>query len=444
MERKLGSKIWLSLIIFGLFGQVAWVVENMYFNVFMYKTVTFDLNATAAMVAASAVVATVFTVFAGNLSDKLGKRKLFISAGYILWGFSLMVFAAISVGNTQKMFPAANAVVMTVVLIIIMDCVMTALGSTANDAAFNAWVTDVTNSKNRGKAESVLSIMSVIALLVVFGAFDGLTKQGKWKEFFLILGSITAASGVLGLFLIKDSPAIKPKKTKYFKDVLYGFRLSTIKENKYLYIIFAAMAIIGVANNIYMPYLIVYIEFALGISDYSILLGVVILLSSALSVITGVISDKYDRRKFFLPILGVYIAGCLGMFFAVGMVFVSIAGIVLMTGNLALAFIIAASARDLTPADKSGLFQGIRMVFYVLIPMCVGPFIGSFISRTSNATYTDPVTFEVQPIPSRYMFIGAIAVVLFILIPLFFIMKMDKSKLKLNDNTKQISATVED
>lgn len=436
MEKKLSPKIWLSVIIFGLFGQVAWVVENMYFNVFMYKTVTFNLNATAAMVAASAIVATVFTIMAGNLSDKFGKRKLFISGGYILWGFSLMIFAAISVTNTEKLFPGADAIALTVVIIIFMDCIMTALGSTANDAAFNAWVTDVTNSKNRGKAESVLSIMSVVALLVVFGAFDGLTKQGKWTEFFLILGSITTASGILGIFLIKDSPAILPKKSNYLKDVAYGFKLSTIKENKYLYIVLAAMAIVGIANNIYMPYLIVYIEFALGIKDYSILLGIVILISSALSVLTGFISDKYDRRKFLIPVIGLYIIGCVGMFFAKGLALTALAGTVLMTGNLALAFIIAASARDLTPADKSGLFQGIRMVFYVLIPMCVGPFIGAFISRTSNASYTDPLTLETQPIPSKFIFLGAIAVVLFILIPVYFILKMDRSKLKINDLTK--------
>jgi MFS family permease len=443
MEKKLSAKIWLSVIIFGLFGQVAWVVENMYFNVFMYKTVTYNLNATAAMVAASAVVATIFTIMAGNLSDRLGKRKLFISAGYILWGFSLMTFAAISVANTQKIFPAANAVAMTVTIIIFMDCIMTALGAMANDAAFNAWVTDVTNSKNRGKAESVLSIMSVIALLVVFGAFDGLTKQGKWKEFFLILGSITTASGVLGLFLIKDSPAISPKKSNYLKDVAYGFKISTIKENKYLYIIFSAMAVVGIANNIYMPYLIVYVEYGLGVGNYAIMLGIVILLSSALSVLIGIISDKFDRRKFLLPILGVYVVGCVAMFFAYGMAGAAIAGTVLMTANLALSFTIAALARDLTPADKAGMFQGIRMIFFVLIPMCVGPFIGAFISRTSNAAYTDPLTLETQPIPSKYMFIGAIVVVLFVLIPLYFIFKMDKKELKTNDATKKAEAQID-
>ena len=30
------SRFWLALVIFSLTGQVAWVVENMYFNVFFY------------------------------------------------------------------------------------------------------------------------------------------------------------------------------------------------------------------------------------------------------------------------------------------------------------------------------------------------------------------------------------------------------------------------
>ena len=34
---KKNRKFWIALIIFSLTGQVAWVVENMYFNVFIYK-----------------------------------------------------------------------------------------------------------------------------------------------------------------------------------------------------------------------------------------------------------------------------------------------------------------------------------------------------------------------------------------------------------------------
>ena len=61
-ESALGARIWAALLSFGLIGQVAWVVENMYFNVFLYNTITGDTGMIAAMVAASAVVAAVTTL----------------------------------------------------------------------------------------------------------------------------------------------------------------------------------------------------------------------------------------------------------------------------------------------------------------------------------------------------------------------------------------------
>ena len=96
-KTKLGGRFWLALTVFSLVGQVAWVVENMYFNVFIYKM----FHATAAqislMVAASAVVATLTTILIGALSDRVGRRKIFICVGYLLWGISILSFALIPV-----------------------------------------------------------------------------------------------------------------------------------------------------------------------------------------------------------------------------------------------------------------------------------------------------------------------------------------------------------
>ena len=92
---KLGGKFWLALTIFSLMGQVAWVVENMYLNVFMYKTFNASASNISAMVAASAITATLTTVFMGALSDRIGKRRLFICGGYILWGISIFAFSNI-------------------------------------------------------------------------------------------------------------------------------------------------------------------------------------------------------------------------------------------------------------------------------------------------------------------------------------------------------------
>lgn len=82
MKNKLSSRFWLALTIFSLMGQVAWVVENMYFNVFIYKMFHASAADISAMVTASAVTATLTTVFMGALSDKVGKRKLFIRSAH--------------------------------------------------------------------------------------------------------------------------------------------------------------------------------------------------------------------------------------------------------------------------------------------------------------------------------------------------------------------------
>lgn len=84
--KKLTFRHWLSLILIGLTGQFAWTIENMYFNVYLFNTISQNYSYISAMVAASAVVATLTTLLIGVLSDRLGKRKAIVVSGYILWG----------------------------------------------------------------------------------------------------------------------------------------------------------------------------------------------------------------------------------------------------------------------------------------------------------------------------------------------------------------------
>ena len=104
MNRK---RFWIALFVFSLIGQIAWVVENMYFNVFIYHMFNASQSDIALMVQASAVAATLTTLLIGALSDRLGKRKAFITVGYILWGVSILCFAALRVDWIAKIFPSA-------------------------------------------------------------------------------------------------------------------------------------------------------------------------------------------------------------------------------------------------------------------------------------------------------------------------------------------------
>ncbi len=411
---KLKKRIWATLILIGLIGQFAWTIENMYFNVYLYNTISQDTTAIAVMVAASAAAATLTTLVMGALSDKLAKRKVFICAGYILWGISTLSFGFISVENMASWFPAANAVALASGSVVAMDCVMTFFGSTANDAAFNAYITDVTDESNRGRAESVLATLPLISMLVIFGLFDGMTQNGRWKEFFLIFGIIVILTGITGIFLIRE-PQLKKHDERYFSNIIYGFRPLVIKQNGALYTALAAFGIFSVAVQVFFPYLIIYLQNYLHIDAYAVVLGIVLIFASAVSVLSGGLMDKLGRLNCVLPAAGIMLAGLVLMFFARSAVFVTVSGAIMMSGYMLVTAALSATVRDHTPEGKVGMFQGIRMIFAVLLPMVIGPFIGSAVIKGSGATYTE--LGIVKDVPTPYIFLASAAVLLFTAIP---------------------------
>ena len=424
MKERLGARKWATLLLIGLFGQFAWTIENMYFNVFLYKTISTDPGYIAAMVGWSAAAATLTTLLMGALSDRVGKRKAFIAVGYVLWGLSTAAFGYITPENAAKLFPGANAVAAAATMVVVLDCVMTFFGSTANDAAFNAWVTDSTTTGNRGRAESVLAILPLISMLIIFGAFDGLTQQGKWREFFNIFGLAVSAVGIIALLLVKDEPGLRPRRDSYFKNLLYGLRPSVVRENPELYLSFAAFCLFSVAVQVFFPFLIIYIQYYLGIMDYALVLGVVLILASVASVLSGKWIDRFGKLRFTVPAAAVMLTGLIGMFFVRSQIGVIIAGTVMMSGYMMLTATLSANIRDWTPTDKVGHFQGIRMIFQVLLPMIIGPNIGAAVIRSNPMTYEDLGQIKTVPTPGIYL--AAAAVLLLITVPVLLLKKRER------------------
>ena len=421
MKNKLGLRKWLTLILVGLFGQFAWTIENMYFNVFLYNTISTDPGYIAAMVGWSAAAATVTTLLMGALSDRVGRRKIFIAVGYILWGFSTAAFGYITPENAARLFPGANAVAAAATMVVVLDCVMTFFGSTANDGAFNAYVTDVTTADNRGRAESVLAILPLISMLIIFGLFDGLTQQGRWRTFFNIFGIAVTLVGVISLFLVRDEPGLKPRKDKYLQNLLYGLRPGVMRENPDLYLSLAAFCLFSVAVQVFFPYLIIYIQNYLGITDYAIVLGVVLIAASVVSVISGRFIDRFGKLRFAVPAAAIMLLGLIGMYFVRSSLTVILAGTVMMSGYMMLSAALSANIRDWTPEGKVGHFQGIRMIFAVLLPMIIGPSIGAAVIRGSDSTYID--LGQVKTVPTPGIYLAAAAVLLLLAAPVYLLKK---------------------
>ena len=204
---KLGGRLMFNVILFGFMGQVAWAVENNYFNTFLFNYIGGTARDISHMVAASSVIAVVATLLMGTLSDKLNKRKIFLCGGYILWGITVMAFAFISRENVGMVLglEAAKALAATVSVVIVMDCVMTFMGSTSNDAAFNAWITDITSDSNRARTEGVLATLPVLAMVIVTVAFGVLASSFGYPACFIVLGILVSVCGIVCLFTVKYS-----------------------------------------------------------------------------------------------------------------------------------------------------------------------------------------------------------------------------------------------
>lgn len=422
--KKLTPRLWISLITIGLMGQFAWTIENMYFNVFLYNTISTDPGYIAAMVAASAVVATLTTLLMGAVSDRIGKRKAFISGGYLLWGISTAAFGFISVDHAAALLPAANAVAVAAVMVIVMDCIMTFFGSTANDAAFNAYVTDTISSGDRGRVEGVLAILPLISMLVIFGLFDGMTQAGNWQTFFLIFGALVTLAGIASVFIMDEAP-IAPQKKPLLAQITYGFKPSVIKAHTALYLSLLAMCIFTAAVQIFFPYLIIYMQHYLLFDSYAIVLGVVLIFASVVSVIGGRFIDKIGKLRFAAPAGILMLLGLVGMYFTRSMVAVMIAGSVMMSGYMLLTAALSAQIRELTPPNQAGHFQGIRMIFAVMLPMVIGPFIGAAVIRGNAGTYVE--LGQSKTIPTPEIFLASAIFLLLLIIPIYFLGKQSKT-----------------
>ncbi len=420
MKTKLGGKFWLVLTLFSLVGQIAWVIENMYLNVFIYDMFRASPDDISTMVAASAISATLTTIFIGALSDRIGKRKLFMCGGYILWGISILGFALVRADIIEPLVPATMSVATVgISLVIILDCLMTFFGSSANDAAFNAWLTDSTDETNRGSAEGINAMMPLVAILVVFGGFMFIPKENNpsyWPTVFTIIGVSVLAIGVLGLFIIKD-PDITPSETGYLRNIVHGFLPSTIKSNVALYVYLACFIIFNISIQIFMPYLILYYEKSLEMADYVLIMAPAIVIASVVTALWGKVYDKKGFSFSSYIALAWLCVGYIVLFFFKNTALVFVGSLFMMSGYLAGMAVFGAKIRDLTPAGKAGMFQGVRIFSQVLVPGIIGPKLGAWILKDADTILNSDGTESF--IPNANIFLGAlVAAVLAVVIML--------------------------
>ena len=455
-ENKMsGFRFWFIIWGMGLAGQLCWNMENQWFNTFVYAKISGDVNIVTWMVIVSAIVTTISTFVFGTLSDRLGKRKMLVSFGYIIWGIATIVF-----GLTEYARDSGIGALVTLsgFLVVLTDAIMSFFGSMGCDAGYNVWVNDYTNDTNKGQVGAALAVLPVIAtvigtvvggILINIGnptvgtdAYD--PSQDNYQLLFWVMGMFVILMGIASIWMMKDAPEVKPHKNGSFLHQLTSvFQMHTLNQNPHLKELLLACAVtcaFFIPFNFYFTHLGNWMIYDIGMTATNMgLVEGIALLAAALMTIP--FAKLINNEKTPLVVLVSVIANAMGLFMIYFFVkspadvdaavlfcgknvplFVSV--FLVGTGYVLVTQACMIWVRGLFPEENRGQLEGVRVVSFTLIPMLAGTLIGNAIIK--NTPQTDikyDVYGHVIDVPQENLFLVAGFMVLITLIPLYFAAK---------------------
>jgi MFS family permease len=413
----LSKKIWIAIILLAFSGQLAWGVENQFFNTFMYNNITPDPRPISWMVAASAIAATLTTILMGTLSDRTrsrwGRRKPFILFGYLAWGVMTALFPSAAFFQ-----PVGLAIGMA----ILFDAVMTVFGSTANDAALNAYITDVTTTQNRGRVMGVVQILTWVAILIVYGGAGLIIDNLGYYNFFYAIGGLVFILGLVGSFFVHEEPVTEKPQGNYWRQIAESFQWKNLVANREFFLVLMGISLWAIAQNIFFPYLIIYLQHYLKLdtTSSSITIAACILIGGiALAWPLGLLIDRWGRKPVALIAVGAEMVGLILFSLTHSLVLLVVTGILWLAPLTAWTIATSTWSKDLFPEDKRGQFAGFYLFFWVMIPMILGPLTGGWL----GATYGIQTVIDGQTayVPTPLLFQVAGVATLLAAIPLWFV-----------------------
>lgn len=447
MKTKTSSAhFWLLLWSLGLAGQLCWNIENQWFNTFVYAKIAKDSTIVTLMVITSALVTTFSTFLFGTLSDRIGSRRRFISLGYIAWGICTILFGATEFLNKGAVDMGSKTSMLIAFLVILIDNVMSFFGSMGNDSGFNAWSNDLTTDKNRGQVGAVLAFLPVIGTIigtVVGGLLIG--SNDNYNRLFWCMGMFVILTGVISLLFLKDSQALRPHRSgTLWQQFSAVFQFKGMQSQKELLLVCITTALFFVPFNIYFVHMGNWMIYRMGFAADSMgmIQGISLLLASLL-VIPGI--ELINRNKTpmiaFAAIIinmsglwllalfirpenvntqNVFSSQNLFLFFAV---FLAGAGYILVVQSMTM------WVKQLYPQESRGQFEGIRILFFTLIPMVIGTSIGNIIIKNGAGSIINEYGIT-ENIPTESIYRWAAILLVLPLVPLLFGAKVYRKRVQ--------------
>ncbi|HNZ77633.1 MAG TPA: MFS transporter [Bacilli bacterium] len=437
MKKKttLSVKNWILIWSLGMAGQLCWNIENQWFNTFVYAKIAPDQSIITWMVAVSAIVTTISTFIFGTLSDRIGSRKPFVAYGYILWGIFTIIFGlTMYIPNSLN-----NALMVMAVAVVAADALMSFFGSMGNDSGFNAWITDNLNDQNRGSIGAALAIQPVLGTIVGTVVGGIIIDLFGYMAFFTVMGLIVIAIGILSIFIMKDAEDLKANKEgSFWQQFAKAFNFKEFFKKKELIAVNVTVAIFFIAFNVYFVHignLFIY-NYGFTAGDAGVIqgIGLIIALLFTIPAINLINKNKSPLLLAFAVLVDIIGLVILFLFAAdsnpaalisvnniplfIGIILVGLGYVLLMQTTMVW-------CKKLYPETARGQFEGIRIIFFVLIPMVFGPMIADpiiekygFDCLINYGTDTDPA-FLAGKAPTEILFLVSAILVVFTFIPLF-------------------------
>ena len=465
-SKKVGAMpnwlFWNLAWILGIAGQLCWNMENQWFNTFVYAKIGGDVNIVTAMVITSALVTTISTFIFGTLSDRIGKRRRFVSIGYIVWGITTIIF-----GLTEfiRQSSVGSIAFVTAFLVVLTDAIMSFFGSMGNDSGYSTWLNDHTTDKNKGK------IGALLAALPVFGTVVGTVLGGilvntgnetvgtssynpaldNYQLLFGIMGGFVIIVGIISLIFLKDSPTLEANKDGTFMHQFgQAFNIKKLKGNKTNKEMLWACLIacfFFIPFNFYFVHMGNWMIYDIGFTagDMGLVEGISLLLAVILTLPFAKLIDKNKIPQLVFFSIIVNAIGLLLTFLlikspqdvdSVNLFSAKNIPLFICVFLIGLGYVLIVQAcmvwtRTLFPKECRGQFEGIRITFFTLIPMFIGTLIGNLIIKlTPQEEPIYDVYGHIIDVPQENLFFFACILVLLSFIPLFFASKYYFKRIK--------------
>ena len=413
----------LLIWVLGLAGQLCWNVENQWFNTFVYAKIGPYPWIISWMTAVSAAVTTFSTFWFGTLSDRKGKRKPFVCIGYIMWGVFTIAFGLAE-------FLPKNRVVAAAVTVVAADALMSFFGSMGNDSGFNSWTTDITNEHNRGQLGAILAALPVIATIVGTVGSGLLIETLGYFVFFIVMGVLVILVGVLGLWKMREGEGLQPSRDEkgFWHQFFSVFNFRTLKENKELFWVFLIMTAYFTGFNAFFAHAGNYFIYTLGFDEgmAGILQGAGLGVAVLATIPTIGLINRGKHALLIAVSMAASVAGLAVLAVCGNAVVFLLIGILLVgVGYVLVMQTTTAWVKNLYPENSRGQFEGVRIVFNVLIPMVLGPGMANLVISRWGV----PVVIEgaAGMAPSGALFYTAAAVMVLVLLPTAIAVKVRKN-----------------